>query len=244
MKTRRLSEIDLARFAALPVGETLERVLRAYNAGGGGWSYEPVRHSTADVLDARTPLLGPSASVPWPTIAVQLARACNRGKDQVKANVEVGKVLFDAARRMGWSAAKVEMGRLPIGFGETVRYWSDVVIEDGDGLFIPFFDHRRAGGVANASVRQVVFSMQHLWVRERNPDLTDARLAVVRFLLDNNDEDGRSIRVDFHDEAELLAYEVLDARVRTVYETWARVSEEKVRGPRRTSTGGGNPFGF
>ena len=244
MKTRRLSEIDLARFAALPPGEPLERALRAYNAGGGGWSYEPIRHSTADVLAARTPLLGPTKSAPWSSIAAQLVRACNKGKDQVKANVEVGKVLFDAARRMGWTAAKVEMGRLPIGFGEAVRYWSDVVVEDGDGLFIPFFDHRRSGGVANTAVRQMVFSMQHLWVRERNPDLMDARLAVVRFPPDDDDEDGRSIRVDFHNEAELLAYEILDARVRTVYETWACVSEEKVRGPRRTGTGSGNPFGF
>ncbi len=242
MKTRRLSEIDLARFTALPAGEPLERALRDYNAGGGGWSYEPIRQSTADVLAAQTPLFGPTNPVPWSSLSVQLARACKKGEDQVKANVEVGKVLFDAARRIGWKAAKVEMGRLPIGFGETVRYWSDVVIEDGEGLFIPFFDHRRAGGVANASVRQIVFSMQHLWVRERNPDLMDARLAVVRFPPD--DEDSRSVRLDFHAEAELLAYEVLDARVRTVYETWARVSEDKVQTQRRTGTGDSNPFGF
>lgn len=244
MKIRRLSEIDLARFAALPAGEPLERALRAYNAGGGGWSYGPIRQSMADVLDARTPLLGCSAPVGWSTIAAQLARACNRGVDQADANIQVGKVLFDAARRLGWKAAKFEMGRLPIGFGETVQYWSDIVIEDDDGLFVPFFDHRRGSGVANASVRQIVFSMQHLWVRERNPDLMDARLAVIRCPPDSSNNERRGIRVDFHNEAELLAYEVLVARVRTVYETWARVSEEKFHTPRRTGTGGATPFGF
>lgn len=241
MKTGRLSEIDLARFAAFPAGEPLEHALRAYNAGGGGWSYGPARQSAANILDAKTPLLGHGYPVSWSSIALQLERTCNRGQNQVQANVEVGKVLFDAARRMSWAAVKVEMGRLPIGIGESVRYWSDVVVEDGDGLFIPFFDHRRANGVANPSMRQIVFSMQHLWIRERNPDLMDARLAVVRF---PPAEDGRSIRVDFHSEAELLAYEELDGRVRTVYETWARVSEERTRKTRGTGTGGGTPFGF
>lgn len=241
MKIRRLSEIDLARFAALPPGERLEHALRAYNAGGGGWSYGPVRQSTADILDARTPLLGHGRPVPWPTIAAQLARSSTKGPDQVQANVEVGKVLFDAALRMGWAAVKVEMGRLPIGFGESVCYWSDVVVEDENGPFVPFLDHRRAHGVANASVRQVVFSMQHLWIRERNPDLMDARLAVVRF---PPDEDDRGIRVDFHNDSDLLPYEELDGRVRTVYETWVRVSEERTRETRRTGTGGATPFGF
>lgn len=241
MKTRRLSEIDLARFAALPEGGQLERALRAYNVGGGRWSYGPVRESTADILDARTPLLGHGRPVPWPTIAAQLVRACRKGQDQAKANVEVGKVLFDAVRRMGWAAVKVEMGRLPIGFGENVCYWSDVVVEDDNGLFVPFLDHRRAHGVANASVRQIVFSMQHLWIRERNPDLMDARLAVVRFPSDENE---RGIRVDFHNESELMSYEELNRRVRTVYETWAHVSEERTRETRRTGTGGETPFGF
>lgn len=243
MKTRRLSEIDLARFAALPEGEPLERALRNYSAGGGSWSYDPVRQSTPDVLAARTPLFGFPQPAPWPRIAAQIALACKRGKDQVQANLEVGKVLFEAVDRMGWSAAKVEMGRLPIGFGDAVRFWCDVVIEDDSGIFIPFFDHRRANGVANAMMRQIVFSMQNFWIRQRNPDLSHARLAVVRFP-PIDDMDGRGIRVDFHSESELLDYETLNARVRTVYETWARVSEERTRETRRTGTGGANPFRF
>lgn len=246
-QARRLDEdtplvgIDLARFAACAKGEALERALRKYNAGVSVWSYEPVRQSTADILDARMPLLGCGPFVPWSNIALQIARACNKGEAQVKANVGVGKTLFDAARRLGWRVVKVEMGRLSIGIGGSVRYWSDVVIEDEDRLFVPFFDHRRSDGVANASMRQIVFSMQHLWIRERNPDLMDARLAVVRFPSDGDD---RGIHLDFHSEAELLAYDELEGRVRNVYETWARVSTERTHETRRTGTGGETPFGF
>lgn len=241
MKTRRLSEIDLARLATLPAGGQLESALRLYDAGGGAWSYDPVRESKADILAAKTPLLGSLRVVSWPEIARQIERACNRGERQSRANVEVGKVLFDGARRLGWSAAKVNMGRLSIGLGESVRYWSDVVIDDGDGVFIPFFDHRRDHGIANSAMRRVVFSMQHLWIRERNPDLMDARLAVVRF---PSGTDGRSIHLDFHDDAELLSYEDLNNRVRIVYETWARVIDERARKIRRTGTGDPTPFGF
>lgn len=241
MKTRRLSEIDLARFAALQAGRPLEQALRAYNAGGGAWSYDPVRYSTADILGASTPLIGALAPVPWSRIQRQIERASNRGAVQSKSNVEVGKVLFDCARRSGWSAVQLPMGRLPIGNGESVRYWSDVVIEIDNQLVVPFFDHRREHGIANPSIRQLVFSMQHLWVRDRMPDLASARLAVLRF---PQDGDERSVQLTFHQEADLLSYEELDERVRVVYETWARVSAEKLAQPKKTGTGGGNPFGF
>lgn len=240
MKTRRLSEIDLARFAAIASQEALEHALRLYNTSGGAWSYNPVRASTSDIVAARTPLLGPTTPVAWDAIAKQIKQASVRGDAQAKANVEVGKVLFDASKRLGWRAANVEMGRLHIGFGESVSYWSDLVIEGPEGLMIPYFDHRRGNGLTNIGMRQIAFSMQHIWVRERQPDLVQAKLLVVRFPVTS---EGRTIRLDLHEERDLLTYEELDARVRNVYETWARVSEEKGR-ERRQAGGGENPFRF
>ena len=239
MSTRRLSEIDLAKFAALH-GGALEQALRSYNAGGGSWSYNPVRHSTADILAAQTPLLGRIEPASWVNLSKQIERACNRGEAQKLANIGVGKTLFDAARRYSWKAAKFDMGRLPIGFGESVSYWSNVVVEDEAGLFVPFFDHRREHGITNPLIRQIVFSMQHLWIRERHPDLMHARLAVIRFPSIGEE---RGIQIDFHKDAELLSYEELDARVRVVYQTWADVSDERGR-RRRAGAGESNPFGF
>jgi hypothetical protein len=241
LKIRRLSEIDLVRLASLTDQDELEHRLRAYNAGGGAWSYNPVRNSTSDILGASTPLLGGIGRPNWAQLQRQIVASCTRGQEQIVANLLVGKVLHEASHRMGWGAAQFHMGAMPIGIGETVRYWSDVVLEGEDGLMIPFFDHRREHGVANAAMRQVLFSMQHTWVRERHPDLAEAKLVVVRF---PTDDDTRTIKIDRHHDAELLPYDVLDARVRNVYVTWARVSEEKARAGRKgTGTDGPDLFG-
>jgi hypothetical protein len=240
MKFSRLSEIDLAKAMSVAPGPALEDAMRNYNAGGGAWSYGPTRASTPDLVAARPPLVE-VRSVPWVQLASQITRACTRGTDQVASNVQVSQVLFDKARQLGWTAVQEAMGSLSVGFGESVRYWSDVVIADADGPFIPFFDHRRTGGLISSVVRHVAFSMQHIGVRERNPDLTDARLAIVRFPVVG---ETRTMTVYFHDGSALLPYEELDARVRVVYQTWARISEDRITGRRASGGGGPTPFGF
>jgi hypothetical protein len=240
MPYSRLSEIDLAKAMSVPPGPLLEAELLNYNAGFGPWSYEPTRASTPDLLGAASPLLGPVSPVPWLTLARRIQSACHRGPNQIAANVEVAQVLFDGVRALGWRAVQEPMGRLSIGFGESVRFWSDVVLADEHGPFIPFFDHRRGGGLTNPAVRRIVFSMQHIGVRERNPDLADARLAIIRFPVSGHT---RTMTWHFHDGGALLSYEELDTSVRSVYETWARVSEDRTT-TRRAGGGGGTPFGF
>jgi len=233
MKIRRLSEIDLARFAAHRSQEILEHALRAYNTGGGTWSYDPVRASTSDILGAATPLPLMLPPPPWAKIKRQIEASSRRGAQQASANCTVGKVLYDYARDNDWKAVKFPMGRMPIGSGESVQFWCDVVLEDKDGIFIPFFDHRRANGISNSSNSQIVYSIQNMWARERFPDLSGARLAIIRFPSQGDD---RSIRIDFHTEKCLLEFDEIDQRVRNVYETWRRISEEKSREYRKTGT--------
>jgi hypothetical protein len=240
MPLSRLSEIDLAKAMSLPEGPVLEAAMRSYNTGGGAWSYDPTRASTSDLVGAHTPLVGPLPPVAWTDLEGQIGAACTRGRDQEASNLQVSKLLFDHARQSAWSAVQVPMGRLSVGFGETVRYWSDVVIEDANGPFIPFFDHRRGGGLTSPLVRHIVYSMQFIGVQERNPDLTEFRLAVVRFPASG---DKRRVQLNFHDGSELLSYEELDRRVRAVYATWAQVSDERTK-KRRASGGGFTPFGF
>jgi len=54
----------------------------------------------------------------------------------------------------------------------------------------------------------------------------------------------RTLTVYFHDGSNLLAYEDLDARVRTVYATWARVSNARASTRRAAGGGGSTPLGF
>lgn len=241
MTISRLSEIDLARFCAVEDDDMLKHDLRRYNLGGGSWSYDPVRRSKADLLGARIPSLGPLPEPTWSVLEKQITRACNRGTHQAGANCLVGKTLFDYRTANRWDAVKLEMGFIPLGFGEAVRYWSDVVIDDGMGPLIAFFDHRREGGVHTPAQRRIVNSMQHAWIRERYLDLSSARLAVVRF---PSIKDGRGIDIQFHDDADLLDYDALDAAVRRVYRLWAEVSRERSADKKKSGSGGSTPLGF
>jgi hypothetical protein len=235
MKIRRLSEIDLARFCATPAA-WLERDLISYETGGGSWSYNPARSSAPDALAARTELLGEIPCPTWPQLKDQIARLCKYGQVQVDANQQVTKALFDSRVELEWQSAKVLMGQMSIGFGENVRYWHDVVVDDGAGPFVPFFDHRREHGVTNAEIRRIVFSMQDAWVRARNPDLAAARLAVVRFPKCGNE---RTLSIDFDEGVELLTYDELNQRVQNVYAVWARVCRD--RADKRRGSGGSGP---
>ena len=245
MKTPRLPEIDLARYAAIATPETLDRLeteLHLYNAGIPAGSYDPNRRSIRDILAARTSLLGVMPVLSWEQVLRQIRAACTRGEDQEVSNVEVARLLYEHSREHGWSSVGVTMESLPLGIAGSVRYWSDVVVQSGgDGLFIPFFDHRINRGLSNSAARRVVFSMQNVGIRERYPDVMDARLAVVRF---PGERGRRRLKIDFHTENELLPYEDLNGRVQLVYETWARVSEERATETRRTGTEGPNPLGF
>lgn len=241
MRIRRLSEIDLARFCAVDDDEALRQELRLYNLGGGAWSYDPVRKSKADILSARTPLFDAISDTPWSKLSAQITAACVRGKTQEAANLLVAKTLYDYRTANEWDALKFEMGSIPLGFGETARYWSDILIDDGDGPIIAYFDHRRSGGITRDRHRQVVFSMQNVWIRERHLDVSDARLAVIRF---PSSKDLRSVDIHFHDEANLMSYEDLDAAVKRVYRLWAEVSRDRAEGTRKSGTGGITPMGF
>jgi hypothetical protein len=236
VKISRFSEIDLARFIALADDLSLEPSMESYRAKGGStWNYDPVRGQAGDLVGAATPLYGPLAPVPWESIDAQIMRACKYGDEQRTANSLVGRALYDGVRERSWSAVDFAMGRMLIGSGEYVRYWSDVVLADNRGTFVPFFDYRRRVGAASERVAKVVFSMQQVWIRDRYPDLANSRLAIVRFA----NSPTRSLEVSFHDDqGTLFTFDELDQRVRTVYETWERVLRKSMPAKRRTGTDG------
>ena len=240
MKMRRFSELDLARFVTLtPDTAILEAALKRYDAEGGSWPYEPVRKSVPDILGATTPLYGPLEPVSWGNIEATIRNACRYGEPQTSSCIEVGLALFEEANRRGWKTVQVPMGRMPIGADESVRYWLDLVVADADYSFIPYIDSRRAMGVTNAAIQRVIFSMQHTWVRERNPDLAGSRLAIIRF----SKKSPRKMSVVFHNGSDLLSFEELDSRVRAVYEAWDRVLRSKpAKKAKKTGTDGRSDF--
>lgn len=224
-KIPRLPETDLARFMAISDQTTLEQAIDQFDAGHGIWSYDPVRASTPDLLGASTPLFGKSPRAPWEKIERQIRSACYMAA-QAEANALVGKVLYDESLKKGWSATNYMIGSLSAGYGEAVRFWDDVVISEEGRPLVAFFDHRRSSGTTNAATRRIIFSMQHVGVRDRYPDLAKVRLAVIRFPANGGT---RSMSVEYCDEIGLLSYEELNSRMTNVYRTWANAAERRKR---------------
>jgi hypothetical protein len=125
MKMRRLSETDLARFCTLVGTPRLDPALDAYEAGGGSWSYNPVRASTLDAVNAQTPLEISIDRPKWEQIERQMTRACKGGEIQVSSNVELGRIIYEKSISDNWVARAVDFSSMPIGFLETVRFWSN-----------------------------------------------------------------------------------------------------------------------
>lgn len=233
LKIRRLHEIDLARVALLPADEKRSR-LRRHRAGRAPYSYDPARAVLLDVINAQARLPFPAPATPWDQIEARLRRAAP-SDESFDANKEVTELLFALVRGHGYSAAQIDIGRMPVGVGETVAYWINAVLVRGDEVILPFYDHRRAKGLTELG-RKFVFSVMREHLAARHPDL-DARLAIFQFPQEGDD---RAIKLRLDDpSAAKLTYEQLDAAVTETYAIWREVLEERQEDARRTGTGGG-----
>ncbi len=237
MKIRRLHEIDLARVALLPADEKRSRLLR-HRSGRARFSYDPARAVLLDVVNAQSSLPWRAPATPWEHIEHRLRRDAPTD-ESFQANLEVTELLFGLVNAEGYEALQFDIGRLPVGVGETVAYWINAVLVKEGNAVLPFFDHRRAKGLT-AIARTFVFSMMREHLSARHPDL-DATLAIFQFPQEGDD---RAIRVRQLDAAEkLLSYEALDAAVSETYTIWREILEERLDEARRTGTDPGGLWG-
>lgn len=232
MKIRRLHEIDLARVALLPADEKRAQ-LRRHRSGHAPYTYNPARSVLLDVINAQAALPLPIPPTSWDQIEARLRRDA-KSEGGFVANKEVTELLFDLVQREGLSAAQMDIGRMPVGVGETVAYWINAVLIRGDDVILPFFDHRRGQGLTKLG-RKFVYSMMREHLATRHPDL-DARFAIFRFPMEG---DERAIKFLMHDHGDgHLSYDQLDAAVTETYAIWREVLEERLDEARRTGTGG------
>lgn len=233
LKIRRLHEIDLARIALLPADEKRTR-LRRHRSGRAPYSYDPARAVLLDVVNAQPHLPFPAEKTSWEQIEIRLRRG-SPTDDGFAANKEVTELLFGLVESEGFKASQLDIGRMPVGVGETVAYWINAVLVRGDEIILPFFDHRRAKGLT-ALGRKFVFSMMREHLAARQPDLV-ARLAIFQFPQEGAE---RAIRFLLDGPStDQLNYEQLDAAVTETYAIWREVLEERLHEERKTGTTGG-----
>ncbi|MCQ8278595.1 hypothetical protein NFI95_09035 [Acetobacteraceae bacterium KSS8] len=218
----------------------LEIALREFAARICRWSYGPTRSSVGDLLSSRMPLISPDRPN-WATLYNMIVKKCKHGEDEIKPNIAVSKCLFDLSITPGWHAANFDMGRMPTSFNHTTQFWQDVVFENEHGLCIPCFDFRSTPILNSRKIRNLVYSLQNYWVRERHPDLFDAKLCIISVPKKGGK---RTIEFDFEDDADLMKRAELNDRISAVYNIWSMILMQENAQVRKTGTGGTNPFNF
>lgn len=238
MKQRRLPEIDLANIAPRSSDEK-RKALLPFSLGGGGWSYDPSRKRVLDVTDCGAPLdIEPRKST-LTQIERDIRRTCTHGEEQVKANIEVTRLLHKWSKENLERAVSFHIPALGFGHLGSVDYCYNFLgrYRGDDCIFA--FDHRRGKGYS-VHGRQFAFSMMHEQARVAFPELASAKLVIVQFpALPNL---GRQIRLFDDTGIELFSFEQLSQMINDTYAIWGDILREKAESQReeerRTGTSG------
>lgn len=233
MKLRPLPGIDLARIAPLSTAQKIS-ALRAFKAGGGGWSYDPARVQTFNVFNPENPLGISPAHPSLEQIVREVKKGCKTA-EQETACIEVTKLLFEWVQAHVPRSIERPTPSMSLGSIGAIRYWGNfAAIMDGRPTF-PFFDHRRANGLTKIA-RRFVFSMMHEQIRVVDPDFEDASLLIVRFPQPKGSK--RSINLEFDSGVELFDLYTLQEMVEETYRLWLEILEGRAAEPPKKAAGG------
>lgn len=232
MKMRRLPETDLARFAVMEPDKrrnALERQKSTY----APYSYHPMRGVVPSIFRIEVPLLGGSLDTPWDLIERSIAAACNRGEDQLAANLAVGEALFKFAADHRIKGRSREFYGMPVGTSTSIRFWSPMVISVDGTPVIPFIDPRKSKSLDKAA-RTFVFSVMHERIRVLEPDFRDVRLGIFQFSCEG---EARKAVLHTDEGLDLYDFDTLDLMVRDTYATWWEILAEREAEKKRKGGG-------
>ncbi|AAK25476.1 hypothetical protein EIB18_18590 [Caulobacter vibrioides] len=231
LKKHRLPDTELARIAPL-APDARRKALLKFKNGFPDFSYEPTRRRLPELTNAQPSLLS-LGDTEWSKIESGLKRLKN--EKEAASNIEVAELLYNFIREEKYIAVMEPFGKLQLGAGVAISYWSDAIFFGPDGPTIFGFDFRRAGGF-NDSARRFAFSAQHEHIRQRGDDYATAKLGLVQFPALRNGT--RKVRVEFADQVELIPYDELIQMARETYSVWFEILEQREDEARKTGTGG------
>jgi hypothetical protein len=227
-----LSEIDLARVCPLPVDQR-RNALEQIRYGHPPYSYAPVRTNFSDLLNVQAGMMGALPRTPWQRIEREIRRRSFSDAEE-KANLRVGRGLFDYVEERGLSGRRHEIFPLALGTTTKVVFWHPVVLSIDKRPLIPFFDPRRAKALT-VQGRRFVFSVMHERIRAADPDFAEVSLGIFQFSLS---EKGPRIPILYTDlGVTLFTFDELDQMVRDTYEMWREVCEGRAADTRRKAAG-------
>lgn len=242
MSNKRLTNIELARFAALPRGEERDKAIREYLKGGMRWNYQPVRTYLIDILNVSTPLM-PTPDTRWDIIQQKILSKCgnykneNVAEQQKNYNVGKGEQLYRLRHDLNWEFLDYNIrGGLSIPNYKPFSYWHNTLGKDEDGAFLPFIDFRSNKGLNSEESRKIVFSIQSLLVLEQDLDLEGARPAIIR--IEGNLGKGLKAAYYFNNGTDLYSRAEIESLVLEVYDDFERIKRDIPDEDAKTGTGG------
>lgn len=198
-------------------------------------SYEPVRSCFCDLFNASTPLFDGLPETPFPYIEKKI-RSKTSSPARIASNISVAKAIHDYVTAKSITSRQFEFGKLVLPFNVGMRYWINFVAIVNKRPTVMFIDPRRTNGL-NRQGRQFAFSVMHEFIREQNPDFSDAQLAIMKFTFKK--DGNRAARIYIEQEKKLLSYSEILSNTQEIYRIWDQVIAEKQRAPKKKSGGSG-----
>ena len=236
MKSRRLTETDLANLAFKPVEAKRLRLTSLERPKKIVGSYEPFRRHNGDALNEQYPLLDrDEPDTPLSKLEDVIARACKGDADLLAMNLPIARATHNFVVAQGIRALREVVSKLALPFGHIYEFGMPLLMDYPDGRIVAVFPDLRRTQQLSPVGQRVVFSMMHQRWKENHPDLANIELEIWRY----KNTEHRQIAVIACAEQELIGYDELIADVRETYEMWHNVTANATQ----TRRSGGDDYG-
>ncbi|MEO0882914.1 MAG: hypothetical protein AAFY34_09275 [Pseudomonadota bacterium] len=234
-----ISATDLARIAPL-AEEQQRRELALLKKGYPPFTYNPIRKCLADILSLQVGGLFGQQPSTWEQTKASLTLACAAG-DETTYNLMAAEAIYSFAQENGLTGrSRIDgFGDMQLGQGYRVSLWEKAVVSYNGRPHILFIDLRSTKGLTKLGLR-FAFSAQHEQIRERDPDLEEAGLLILK--VTPPVDDVRNIRPFTDDGVELYSYDELNDMTRRTYELWSEVYFGRVEEEIRRAAGDEGPL--
>lgn len=240
MKSRRLTETDIANLAFKSAGVKRTQLIALERPKRIMGSYEPFRSRNGDAVNQQFRLLGfDQPETPLSMLEAVVAQACKGNPDLLHMNLPIARATHEYAKGNALQAHKEDVRRLILPFGHSYEFGMPLLMAYPDGRMAAVFPDLRRTQALGPVGRRVVFSMMHHRWRENYPDLAFLDLEIWRY--HNNVE--RTVRAVECTEQDLIPYDDLIADVRQTYDIWHEVLASAVETRRRGGNDAGPLFG-
>lgn len=239
MKSRRLTETDLANMAFQSTDVKrlrLTALLRPKKILG---SYEPFRSTASDAVNQQFPFFDePQTATPLGKLEEVVAKACKGSQALLEMNLAIARATHEFAISVNLTAERADIRPITLAHGHSYQFGMPLIMRYNLAATVAFPDLRRTVPLSSLGCR-VVGSLMHQRWRVNYPDLAELRLAIWRY--SNNGR--RTIREIAIEDNELIPYADLVADVAESYSILHAIMTEQEFARRRSSESAGPLFG-